>query len=73
MDPPVIIGSIFSNNSLLPQRTPTPVGPTALWPEYVKKSTSSLFTSTGMCGTDWQASNKTIAPTSRARLTIGSS
>lgn len=47
-----------------------PVGPSILWPENTRKSTSRALTSTGRCGTDWQASRSVRAPTSRASPTI---
>ena len=46
IDPPVKKGGNSASKSLFPQKTPTPVGPTALWPENARKSMSSTFTST---------------------------
>ena len=40
-----------------------PVGPSILWPENTTKSAPVAVTSTGMWGTDWQASSTTRAPT----------
>ena len=40
-----------------------PVGPHILWPVNATASAPSAVTSTGMCGTDWEASTMTIAPT----------
>ena len=70
IDPPVRKGGSSASNSLRPQKIPIPVGPTVLWPENARKSISRAFTSTGICGTDWQASKTTTAPTSCARFTI---
>ena len=39
-----------------------PVGPHILCPDATIQSTSRLRTSTGMCGTDWHASSKILAP-----------
>ena len=50
-----------------------PDGPSILCPENTAKSTSSSRKSTGVCGTDWQASSTTSAPTWLARETIRSS
>lgn len=47
----------------LAYKNPTPVGPHILCPLATKKSQPRLCTSTGMCGTDWQASTRTVAPT----------
>ncbi len=71
IEPPALNGGIASRTSVRPQRQPTPVGPSILCPENAIRSTSSARTSTGMCGTDWQASSTTSAPTSLARATIG--
>ena len=46
-----------------------PFGPSILWPENAAKSTPSAPKSTGMCGTDWQASSTVIAPTAEASST----
>jgi hypothetical protein len=46
-----------------------PIGPSILCPEKAAKSTPRAWTSTPMCGTDWQASRTVSAPTSLARLT----
>ena len=40
-----------------------PVGPQHLWAEAAMKSAPSVVTSTGMLGTDWQASSSSTAPT----------
>ena len=71
MDPPEMNGGMASSSSRRPQSTPIPLGPSILCPEKARKSTSRSATSTGMCGTDWQASSTTRAPTSRARATMG--
>ena len=73
IEPPKRNGGRSSSNSLLPQSTPMPVGPSALCPEKVRKSTPSFSTSIALCGADWQASRTTTAPTSCARATICSS
>ena len=44
-----------------------PSGPNILCPENARKSTPRSSTSTGRCGTDWQASSTTSAPTACAR------
>src|SRR5665213_1806139 len=67
MSPPVRNGGIASSSARLPYRKPIPVGPHILCPLAARKSTSSAWTSTGMCGTDWAASTKTTAPAARAR------
>jgi hypothetical protein len=46
-----------------PVEHPDPGGPDILWPENAEKSAPRSATSTGMCGTDWQASTSTSAPT----------
>ena len=50
-----------------------PVGPTILCPVNATKSAPSAATSTGSCGTAWEASTTTSAPTSWARAMIVSS
>ena len=54
-----------------PRARPIPVGPSILWPEKATKSTSTARTENGMCGTDWQASSTTSAPTALARADDG--
>jgi hypothetical protein len=49
-----------------------PVGPHILWLEATSQSTPSACTSTGMCGTDWQASSSTRAPARLASATTAS-
>ena len=51
-----------SNASSVPQRKPIPVGPHILCPDATIQSTPRVWTSTGMCGTDWHASSSTFAP-----------
>lgn len=41
-----------------------------MWEEATRKSTLRLWTSTIMCGTLWQASTRTFAPTSCAQCAI---
>mmetsp|Transcript_22211 Transcript_22211/g.40875 ORF Transcript_22211/g.40875 Transcript_22211/m.40875 type:complete len:211 (+) Transcript_22211:654-1286(+) len=62
ISPPPFQGGIALNTSSRPHKKPIPVGPHILCPEATKKSTPSSWTSTGMCGTDWQASSRTRAP-----------
>ena len=69
MDPPVRNGGIAASSSPRPHSTPTPDGPSILWPENAAKSTPSAVRFTGWCGTDWQASSTVSAPTARARDT----
>ena len=66
IDPPVNIGGISASSSARAHRQPTPVGPSILCPLKAMKSASKAATSTGMCGTDWQASTTTSAPTACA-------
>mmetsp|Transcript_22187 Transcript_22187/g.88032 ORF Transcript_22187/g.88032 Transcript_22187/m.88032 type:complete len:238 (+) Transcript_22187:531-1244(+) len=76
ISPPPCQGAIASSLSPLPQRNPIPVGPHILWPEATRKSTPRAWTSTGRCGTAWQASTRTAqsgAPRSRAARTMSSS
>ncbi len=47
-----------------------PVGPTHLWPVKASRSAPEATTSTGSCGTAWEASTTTSAPTSWARAAI---
>jgi len=68
--PPSSNGSVPRMNTVithcpltLAYKNPTPVGPHILCPLATKKSQPRLRTSTGMCGTDWQASTRTVAPT----------
>ena len=70
IEPPLMNGGIAARSSRRPQSTPIPLGPSILCPEKARKSTSNAATSTGMCGTDWQASSNTRAPTSRARAVM---
>ena len=72
IDPPNRNGGSSSSKFALPQRTPTPVGPTALCPEKARKSISRSATFTGICGTDWQASRMKTAPTAWVRFTKSS-
>ena len=44
-----------------------PVGPHILCAEATIQSAPRACTSMGMCGTDWQQSNSTLAPTCAAR------
>ena len=69
MDPPVTVGGMASSSSRRPYSAPTPVGPSILWPLNAAKSTPSSWRSTGMFGTDWQASSTVRAPTRRAAAT----
>ncbi|OUD97467.1 hypothetical protein CMMCAS06_04685 [Clavibacter michiganensis subsp. michiganensis] len=73
IDPPVRNGGRASSTLRRPYSTPIPVGASILCPEKTARSTSSARRSTGMCGTDWQASSTTSAPTSRARAITGPS
>mmetsp|Transcript_8157 Transcript_8157/g.25181 ORF Transcript_8157/g.25181 Transcript_8157/m.25181 type:complete len:236 (+) Transcript_8157:557-1264(+) len=59
ISPPPRKGGSASRRSCLPQRKPTPVGPSILWPEAAMKSTPRDRTSTRECGTDWHASSRT--------------
>mmetsp|Transcript_34120 Transcript_34120/g.72685 ORF Transcript_34120/g.72685 Transcript_34120/m.72685 type:complete len:203 (+) Transcript_34120:698-1306(+) len=59
----------FSADSL-PHRNPMPVGPHILCPDAATKSTPRAWTSTLMCGTDWQASSMTFAPGAARERTI---
>mmetsp|Transcript_30840 Transcript_30840/g.88665 ORF Transcript_30840/g.88665 Transcript_30840/m.88665 type:complete len:244 (-) Transcript_30840:641-1372(-) len=70
ISPPPFQGGMPSNTSRLAHRKPTPVGPYILWPEATKKSTPRDATSNFKCGADWQASNKTSAPTRCATSTM---
>ena len=70
IEPPEMNGGMAESTSDLPQRHPIPRGPSILWPLQAMKSTPSATTSTGMCGTLWQASRNTRAPTVSASLTI---
>ena len=67
IEPPVSKGGMASSSSARPQSTPTPIGPYSLWPLKAMKSAPSVVTSTDRCGTDWQASTTTRAPTACAR------
>ena len=73
IEPPVRNGGSAASSSARPHSTPMPVGPSILWPEKTRKSAPVAVTSTGMCGTDWQASSTTSAPTSWARVVTASS
>ncbi len=63
IEPPVRNTGISSRISGRPQSTPTPSGPSILWPLQAIRSTPRSATSTGRCGTDWQASSTASAPT----------
>ena len=67
IEPPVRNTGISSSSSGRAQSTPMPSGPNILCPEKARKSTPRSSTSTGRCGTDWQASSTTRAPTAWAR------
>ena len=67
IEPPVRNTGIASSSSARPQSTPMPSGPNILCPENARRSTPRSATSTGRCGTDWQASRTTSAPTAWAR------
>ena len=68
MEPPVRNGG--SSLRCFEYSAPTPDGPHILCPENAAKSTSRAWKSTGMWGTDWQASSTVSAPTAFARRTI---
>ncbi len=67
ISPPPRNGGSSSSSSRRPQSTPIPVGPHILCPVNAKKSAPSAATSTGICGTAWEPSTTTSAPTSCAR------
>mmetsp|Transcript_13962 Transcript_13962/g.52364 ORF Transcript_13962/g.52364 Transcript_13962/m.52364 type:complete len:227 (-) Transcript_13962:686-1366(-) len=62
ISPPPIHGGMVSSTSEVPHKKPIPVGPHILCPDATIQSTPSCCTSIGMCGTDWHASNSTLAP-----------
>ncbi|CDF40081.1 unnamed protein product [Chondrus crispus] len=70
ISPPPMYGGICSSRALLPHRKPTPVGPHILCADATKKSHPMAPTSTGMCGTDWHASTRTMAPAAWAARAI---
>mmetsp|Transcript_37859 Transcript_37859/g.63658 ORF Transcript_37859/g.63658 Transcript_37859/m.63658 type:complete len:211 (+) Transcript_37859:548-1180(+) len=72
ISPPPIHGGMVSSTSSLPHRNPIPVGAHILWPEATMKSAPSACTSTFMCGTLWQQSSSTFAPTAFAIDTTSS-
>mmetsp|Transcript_10510 Transcript_10510/g.38112 ORF Transcript_10510/g.38112 Transcript_10510/m.38112 type:complete len:204 (+) Transcript_10510:515-1126(+) len=69
ISPPPIHGGIVSRTSARPHRNPIPVGAHILCPDATIQSTPNVFTSIGMCGTDWHASRSTFAPTLFASFT----
>ena len=66
ISPPPRNGGSCSSIARLPHSTPMPVGPTTLWPVKARKSAPLATTSTGICGTAWEASTTTTAPTACA-------
>mmetsp|Transcript_72494 Transcript_72494/g.221986 ORF Transcript_72494/g.221986 Transcript_72494/m.221986 type:complete len:223 (+) Transcript_72494:442-1110(+) len=69
ISPPPRKGGASRRTSARPQRKPMPEGPHILWPLATSQSAPKACTSTGACGTLWQASRSTRAPTARARRT----
>ena len=73
MLPPKRKAGMRSKSSLLPHKTPIPVGLNILWPEKAKKSTPKRWTSVFKWGTPWAPSKMMVmGPWARAKRTISS-